>query len=83
MLGVQTYYARATSPAHLLYPLRLASSHFQTIPDIKPFYNNSRKQEKDSDRFGSVTGEEDRKVTYDTGELRLPPQLRGWEEGES
>jgi len=46
MLGVQTYYARAASPAHLLYPLT-ASSHFilPTIPDIKPFYSNSRQQE--------------------------------------
>ncbi|KAK4412285.1 hypothetical protein Salat_2980100 [Sesamum alatum] len=39
-----------------------ASYHFilPTIPDRKPFYNNSRQQEskkeKDSDRFGSVTG---------------------------
>ncbi|KAI3478628.1 hypothetical protein L1887_59392 [Cichorium endivia] len=51
-----------------------ASSHFilPTIPDIKPLYRQfktTRKQEKDSDRFGSVTGEEDRKVTYETGEL--------------
>nr|GEV20549.1 retrovirus-related Pol polyprotein [Tanacetum cinerariifolium] len=44
----------------------------------------TRKQEKDSDRFGSVTGEEDRKVTYETGEFRgaslhesiLSPQAR-------
>ncbi|KAK8492064.1 hypothetical protein V6N11_014187 [Hibiscus sabdariffa] len=43
MLGVQTYYARAASPAHLLYPLRLHPT--SSYPDIKPFYKNSRQQE--------------------------------------
>ncbi|KAL3519432.1 hypothetical protein ACH5RR_017581 [Cinchona calisaya] len=36
----------------------------------------TRKQQNDSDRFGSVTGEEDRKVTYDTGELHFFFYLR-------
>lgn len=47
MLGVQTYYARAASPAHLLYPLRLHIPLHPTNYTLykQPFYNNSRQQE--------------------------------------
>ena len=77
MLGVQTYYARAASPAHLLYPLKLhpTSSYQLYLIVSRSITIQDKKKEKDSDRFGSVTGEEEGKVTYDTGELRFFSRL--------
>ena len=72
MLGVQTYYARAASPAHLL-TLHTTSSYLLYLIESRSITIQDNKKEKDSDRFGSVTGEEDRKVIYDTGELRFSP----------
>ncbi|KAI5675936.1 hypothetical protein M9H77_06886 [Catharanthus roseus] len=77
MLGVQIYYARAISPAHLLYPLRLASFHFQNIPDIKPSYNSSRQEESKKRIAITLGASRGRKIERSTGyhgtNERIPP----------
>lgn len=75
MLGVQTYYARAASPTHLLYPLTLhtTSSYLLYLIESRSITiqdNKKARKKKIAIALGASRG---RKVIYDTGELRFYP----------
>lgn len=89
MLGVQTYYARAASPAHLLYPLRLhtTSSYLLYLIESRSITiqdNKKARKKRIAIALGASRGRKIERSPMRPGSYAfIPPQLRGWDEGES